>query len=132
MKQCKQQGGAVCLFDKQFKVKGKSLCFVTQKLRPKIAEAGRINFDGVPAYSATKGGLVWQARSWLSSEDGEATAKTIQAIPRVGRAEDIADAIAAVAGEDGRWIAAGLSSKASSTGRTGLRPSCEVLAACGL
>ena len=42
--------------------------------------------------------------SWLRSDEGEATAKTIQAIPRVGRAEDIADAIAAVAGEDGRWI----------------------------
>ena len=87
---------------------------MTQKLRPKFAEAGRIiniwsvdarvNFGGVPAYSATKGGLVWRAGNWLRSDEAEATARTIQPISRVGRVEDIADAIAAVAGEDGRWI----------------------------
>lgn len=61
------------MFDKQLNVKVKSLCFVTQKLRPKNAEGGRIihissvvarvNFDGVPAYSATKGGPVQLRRT---------------------------------------------------------------------
>lgn len=127
-------------FDKQFNVNVKSLFFLTQKLASKIVDGGRIinissvvarvNFDGIPAYSATKGAvntltvhlaalfgkrgitvnsispgaIETDMSSWLRSDEGEATAKTIQAIPRVGRAEDIADAIAAVAGEDGRWI----------------------------
>lgn len=90
----------------------------------------RTNFAGVPAYSATKGAVdtltvhlaaLFGERSvtvnsispgaietdmsaWLRSEEGEATAKQMQAIPRVGRAEDIADAVAALAGPDGRWI----------------------------
>ena len=36
--------------------------------------------------------------------EGETIARGILAIPRVGRAEDIADAIASIAGPDGRWI----------------------------
>jgi 3-oxoacyl-[acyl-carrier protein] reductase len=90
----------------------------------------RTNFAGVPAYSATKGAvntltvhlaallgersvtvnsispgaIETDMSAWLRNEQGEATAKQIQAIPRVGRAEDIADAVAALAGPDGRWI----------------------------
>jgi 3-oxoacyl-[acyl-carrier protein] reductase len=127
-------------FDKLFNVNVKSLYFVTQKLAKKINNGGRIvnissvvarvNFAGVPAYSATKGAvntltvhlaalfgereitvnsispgaIETDMSAWLRSEQGEATAKQIQAIPRVGRAEDIADAVAAIVGTDGRWI----------------------------
>ena len=127
-------------FDKLFNVNVKSLYFVTQKLAKKINNGGRIvnissvvarvNFAGVPAYSATKGAvntltvhlaalfgereitvnsispgaIETDMSAWLRNEQGEATARQIQAIPRVGRAEDIADAVAAIAGPDGRWI----------------------------
>ncbi|MCX6612883.1 MAG: SDR family NAD(P)-dependent oxidoreductase, partial [Acidobacteria bacterium] len=127
-------------FDKLFNVNVKSLYFVTQKLAKKINKGGRIvnissvvarvNFAGVPAYSATKGAvntltvhlaalfgereitvnsispgaIETDMSAWLRNEQGEATARQIQAIPRVGRAEDIADAVASIAGPDGRWI----------------------------
>ena len=127
-------------FDKLFNVNVRSLYFVTQKLAKKINNGGRIvnissvvarvNFAGVPAYSATKGAvntltvhlaalfgereitvnsispgaIETDMSAWLRNEQGEATARQIQAIPRVGRAEDIADAVAAIAGPDGRWI----------------------------
>jgi 3-oxoacyl-[acyl-carrier protein] reductase len=90
----------------------------------------RTAFPGVLPYSATKGAvdtltvhlaatlgareitvnaiapgaIETDMSSWLRSPEGEATARSIQAIPRVGRAEDIADAIASIAGPDGRWI----------------------------
>jgi NAD(P)-dependent dehydrogenase (short-subunit alcohol dehydrogenase family) len=127
-------------FDKLFNVNVKSLYFVTQKLAKKINNGGRIvnissvvarvNFAGVPAYSATKGAvntltvhlaalfgereitvnsispgaIETDMSAWLRNEQGEATARQIQAIPRVGRAEDIADAVSSIAGPDGRWI----------------------------
>ena len=127
-------------FDKLFNVNVKSLFFVTQKLAPKINNGGRIinissvvarvNFAGIPAYSATKGAvntltvhlaalfgereitvnsispgaIETDMSAWLRNDEGEATARQMQAIPRVGRAEDIGDAVAAIAGADGRWI----------------------------
>ena len=127
-------------FDKLFNVNVKSLFFVTQKLASKINNGGRIinistiaarvNFPGVPAYSATKGAvntltvhlaalfgereitvnsiapgaIETDMSAWLRKDEGEAMVKQMQAIPRVGRAEDIADAVAAIAGPDGRWV----------------------------
>jgi len=127
-------------FDKLFNVNVKGLFFVTQKLAPKINNGGRVinissvvarvNFAGVPAYSATKGAvntltvhlaalfgereitvnsispgaIETDMSAWLRNDEGEATAKQMQAIPRVGRAEDIGDAVAAIAGPAGRWI----------------------------
>lgn len=90
----------------------------------------RAHFAGITAYSATKGAVdtltkhlaaEFGARSitvnsispgaietdmsaWLRSTEGEAVARQIQAIPRVGKAEDVADAIAAVASPDARWV----------------------------
>lgn len=90
----------------------------------------RTFFAGVPAYSATKGAvntltthlaaelgareitvnsispgaIETDMSAWVKSEQGEATVKQIQAIPRVGKPEDIADAVAALAGPDGRWV----------------------------
>jgi 3-oxoacyl-[acyl-carrier protein] reductase len=127
-------------FDKQFNVNVRSLFFVTQKLEPKINRGGRVinissvvarvNFAGIPAYSATKGAvdtltvhlaallgereitvnsispgaIDTDMSSWIRNAEGEATAKQMQAIPRVGKAQDIGDAVAAIAGPDGRWI----------------------------
>jgi 3-oxoacyl-[acyl-carrier protein] reductase len=90
----------------------------------------RVSFAGIPAYSATKGAvntltvhlaallgereitvnsispgaIETDMSAWLRNEEGAATAKQMQAIPRVGRAQDIGDAVAAIAGPDGRWI----------------------------
>ncbi len=41
---------------------------------------------------------------WLNSEEGAGNAKNMQALKRVGEADDIADAVAFLAGSDSRWI----------------------------
>lgn len=90
----------------------------------------RTNFPGVLAYSTTKGAvdtftlhlaaLLGQRHitvnsispgaietdmsAWLATPEGEAQVKGFQAIPRVGKPEDIADAVASIAGPDGRWV----------------------------
>lgn len=90
----------------------------------------RAYFPGIPAYSATKGavdtltkhfaaelgqrnitvnsispgGIDTDMSAWIRSDEGATAAKQMQAIPRVGKAEDIADAVAALAGPEGRWI----------------------------
>ncbi len=90
----------------------------------------RTYFAGVPAYSATKGavdtltkhlagelgprhitvnsispgGIDTDMSAWIKTPEGEATIKQMQAIPRVGQPEDIADAVASLAGPEGRWI----------------------------
>jgi NAD(P)-dependent dehydrogenase (short-subunit alcohol dehydrogenase family) len=90
----------------------------------------RTYFAGIPAYSATKGAVDTLTKhlavelgaraitvnsispgaietdmsAWLRSTEGEAVARQIQAIPRVGKPEDVADAIAAVVSPDARWV----------------------------
>lgn len=127
-------------FDKQFNVNVKGVFFVTQKLAPKINENGRIinlssvvatkYFEGIPAYSATKGAVETLTIQWagefgargitvnavapgiiatdmaapIVDNHGDAVSKQIQVIPRLGQPEDVAEAIAALAGPGGRWI----------------------------
>jgi NAD(P)-dependent dehydrogenase (short-subunit alcohol dehydrogenase family) len=90
----------------------------------------RTHFPGIPAYSATKGAIDTltvhlaaelgnraitvnavapgaidtDMSAWLRSADGEATAKSIQAIPRVGTAADVAAVVAWLAGPDAGWV----------------------------
>lgn len=128
------------VFDRQFNVNVKSLFFVTQKFAPRINQGGRVvnissvvarvNFPGIPAYSATKGavntltvqlaGLLGEREitvnsispgaietdmgAWLRNPEGAEQAKGFQEIKRVGLPDDIADAVVAIAGPDGRWI----------------------------
>jgi 3-oxoacyl-[acyl-carrier protein] reductase len=87
-------------------------------------------FAGIPAYAASKGAvdtlvlylaaelgpkginvagvapgaIETDMSAWLASEDGKATANAIQALQRVGQPDDIANAIAFVAGPDGAWV----------------------------
>lgn len=41
---------------------------------------------------------------WIRQEGGEAQAHAMQAIPRIGQVEDVADAVAFLASDDARWI----------------------------
>jgi NAD(P)-dependent dehydrogenase (short-subunit alcohol dehydrogenase family) len=50
------------------------------------------------------GAIETDMASFLQSPEGVAMIKGIQAFQRIGQAEDIADAVAALAGPDGRWI----------------------------
>lgn len=90
----------------------------------------RTYFAGVPAYSATKGAVDTLVRnfaailaprgirvnavapgaiatdmaSFLGSEEGKAAVLGIQALQRIGQPDDIADAVAFLAGPDSRWV----------------------------
>jgi NAD(P)-dependent dehydrogenase (short-subunit alcohol dehydrogenase family) len=89
-----------------------------------------VYFAGVPAYAASKGAVDTLIRylaaelgprgvrvtgvapgaietdmsAWLASDDGKATAKSIQAIQAVGGPAEIADVVAFLAGPDSRWV----------------------------
>lgn len=90
----------------------------------------RAHFPAIPAYAATKGAVDTLTRhlaaelgaraitvnavapgaidtdmsAWLRSEDGRATAFSIQALQRVGNPGDIASVVAFLAGPDSGWI----------------------------
>lgn len=90
----------------------------------------RTHFPGIPAYSATKGAVntltthlavelgprnitvnaiapgatETEMSAWLQTEQGQQTALSIQALQRVGQPEDIARAVAFLAGPDGAWV----------------------------
>lgn len=94
------------------------------------SEVARTHFPGIPAYSATKGAvdtlvlhlaadlgprgirvtavapgaIETDMSAWLSSDAGKATATSLQALKRVGQAQDIASAIAFLAGPEADWI----------------------------
>lgn len=87
-------------------------------------------FAGIPAYATSKGGvdtlilylaaelgpkgirvagvapgaIETDMSAWLGSEEGKANAFAIQALQRVGKAEDIAATIAFLTGPDGAWV----------------------------
>ena len=89
-----------------------------------------IYFAGIPAYAASKGAIDTLIRylaaeygakgvrvtgvapgaidtdmsAWVRSDDGVATVKSIQALQRVGKSEDIANVVAFLAGPDGAWV----------------------------
>ena len=87
-------------------------------------------FEGIPAYAATKGAVETLTIQWagefgargitvnavapgiiatdmaapIVDNHGDNLSKQIQAIPRLGQPEDVADAIAVLAGPGGRWV----------------------------
>ncbi|MCA2967980.1 MAG: SDR family oxidoreductase [Acidobacteriaceae bacterium] len=66
--------------------------------------AAQLGAREITVNAVAPGAIDTDASAWLQTEQGQATAKQMQAIPRVGKAEDVADAVAALAGPDGRWI----------------------------
>lgn len=90
----------------------------------------RTAFPGVPVYAMSKGAvdvmtlhlapllgsrnitvnavapgaIETDMSAWLRSEEGEATAKQIQAIPRVGQPVDVANVVAFLAAPESAWI----------------------------
>lgn len=90
----------------------------------------RTFFDGIPAYAATKGAVdtltlqlapLFGARritvnsvapgaidtdmsAWVRSEQGEATVRGMQAIPRVGTGDDVARVVRFLASPDSEWV----------------------------
>ncbi len=126
-------------FDRLSNVNMRSLFFVTQKLLPKIPDGGRIInissavtrtfFDGIPAYSASKGfvdvltlhlaaslgarGITVNAvapgaidtrmSAWIHAPGGTETLNQVQALPGIGQPEQIAGVAAFLAGPDGAW-----------------------------
>lgn len=90
----------------------------------------KTHFAGIPAYAASKGAIDTlllhlaadlgpkgirvtgvapgaihtDMSAWLGTGEGQATANAIQALQRVGQAEDIASAISFLAGPDGAWV----------------------------
>jgi len=90
----------------------------------------RIYFPGIMAYSMTKGAvnvltsqlanelgernitvnsvspgaIETDMNPWLQSDEGVQTVHAMQAIKRVGKPEDIANAVAMLAGPDGAWV----------------------------
>lgn len=129
-------------FDRQFAINVRAPLLLTQALKDRISDNGRVIFlssivaqrafgDGaIAAYAATKGAIdtlviqlapLFGARGitvnavapgaietdmsgWLKDEGGAETAAAMQALQRVGRPEDIADAVAFLASDDARWI----------------------------
>jgi 3-oxoacyl-[acyl-carrier protein] reductase len=90
----------------------------------------RTYFQGIPAYAASKGAvdtlilhlgaelgpkgvrvtgvapgaIETDMSAWLGSDEGKANAHAIQALKAIGQPEEIADAIAFLAGPDSRWV----------------------------
>lgn len=128
--------------DRQFAINVRAPLLLTQALRDRIRDNGRVILissivarrafgDGaITAYAATKGAvdtLVVQLAplfgprgitvnavapgaidtemsGWLREEGGAEQAYAMQALKRVGLADDIADVVAFLAGPDSRWV----------------------------
>jgi len=128
------------VFDENFDTNVKGLFFVTQHALARLRDGGRIinissavartHFDGILAYSATKGAvntltkhlavelgsraitvnavapgaIETDMNPWLQSDDGRAMVTNIQALKRVGQPQDIASVVAFLAGPDAGWV----------------------------
>jgi 3-oxoacyl-[acyl-carrier protein] reductase len=60
--------------------------------------------QGIRVNAVAPGATETDMSSWLRNEEGANQAKTNQALKRVGQAEDIAEAIVSIAGDNSRWI----------------------------
>lgn len=59
---------------------------------------------GIRVNGIAPGATATDMAGFLQSEQGAAMAKSIQALKRIGQPEDIADAVAFLAGNDSRWV----------------------------
>ncbi len=59
---------------------------------------------GITVNSLAPGATDTDMSGWLRTEEGAATARGAQALPRIGRPADIADVAAFLASDDARWI----------------------------
>ncbi|WP_260483783.1 SDR family NAD(P)-dependent oxidoreductase [Sphingomicrobium flavum] len=126
--------------DRQYAVNVRAPFLLTQGLLDVLADGASVlvtssivaktYFDGIPAYSITKGAVDTLVRhlaallgprnirvnavapgaidtdmsAWLRSDEGAANAKSIQALQRVGKPEDIAGVAAFLASNDAGWV----------------------------
>jgi len=128
-------------FDRQFAVNVRAPYFLTQELLPLLGEGSsviflssvvaRVAFEGISAYSATKGAVEVIVRSlakelggrgirvnavapgaidtdmaqdFLGTEESREYIKSVQALKRIGQPDDIADAVLFFASDDSRWV----------------------------
>jgi 3-oxoacyl-[acyl-carrier protein] reductase len=66
--------------------------------------AAELGAKGIRVAGVAPGAINTDMSAWLGSDEGKATAHAIQALQRVGQPEDIANAIAFLAGPDGAWV----------------------------
>ena len=128
-------------FDRQFAINVRAPYFLTQELLPLLGEGSsviflssvvaRVAFEGISAYSATKGAVEVIVRSlakelggrgirvnavapgaidtdmaqdFLGTEESREYIKSVQALKRIGQPDDIADAVLFFASDDSRWV----------------------------
>jgi len=128
-------------FDRQFAINVRAPYFLTQELLPLLGEGSsviflssvvaRVAFEGISAYSATKGavevivrGLAKElggrgirvnavapgaidtdmAQEFLGTEESREYIKSVQALKRIGQPGDIADAVLFFASDASRWV----------------------------
>ena len=66
--------------------------------------AAELGPRGIRVNGVAPGAIDTDMSAWLRSDEGEATARSIQALARVGQAEDVAGVIAFLAGPDSGWV----------------------------
>jgi 3-oxoacyl-[acyl-carrier protein] reductase len=66
--------------------------------------AAELGTKGIRVSGVAPGAIETDMSAWLGSDEGKATAQSIQALQRVGKPEDIANTIAFLAGPDGAWV----------------------------
>jgi NAD(P)-dependent dehydrogenase (short-subunit alcohol dehydrogenase family) len=128
-------------FDRHFAINVRAPYFITQQLLPLLGEGSsviflssvvaRVAFEGISAYSATKGavevivrGLAKElggrgirvnavapgaidtdmAQDFLGTEESRDYIKSVQALKRIGQPDDIADAVLFFASDASRWV----------------------------
>jgi len=128
-------------FDRHFAINVRAPYFLTQQLLPLLGEGSsviflssvvaRAAFEGLSAYSATKGAVevitrnfakelgprgirvnaiapgaidTDMAQDFLGTEESREYVKSIQALKRIGQPDDIADAVLFLASDHSRWV----------------------------
>lgn len=66
--------------------------------------AAELGPKGICVSGVAPGAIETDMSAWLGSDEGIATAHSIQALQRVGKPEDIANTIAFLTGPDGAWV----------------------------